>query len=113
MEADKGSGEIQGTLYFGYRVHALSDRGESGGAKVLSTMTGVVEKGLENTSFSIITKLTLILLGLYLLRIAFRFLSNYLAHKAAWYLVGDLRSRMYDKLQHLDLGFFHDKRPEI
>lgn len=109
-EADKGSGEIQGTLYFGYRVHALSDRGESGGAKVLSTMTGVVEKGLENTSFSIITKLTLILLGLYLLRIAFRFLSNYLAHKAAWYLVGDLRSRMYDKLQHLDLGFFHDKQ---
>ena len=78
--------------------------------KVLSTMTGVVEKGLENTSFSIITKLTLILLGLYLLRIAFRFLSNYLAHKAAWYLVGDLRSRMYDKLQHLDLGFFHDKQ---
>ena len=78
--------------------------------KVLSTMTGVVEKGLENTSFSIITKLTLILLGLYLLRIVFRFLSNYLAHKAAWYLVGDLRSRMYDKLQHLDLGFFHDKQ---
>lgn len=78
--------------------------------KVLSTMTGIVEKRLENTSFSIITKLTLILLGLYLLRIAFRFLSNYLAHKAAWYLVGDLRSRMYDKLQHLDLGFFHDKQ---
>lgn len=50
------------------------------------------------------------MLGLYLLRIAFRFLSNYLAHKAAWYLVGDLRSRMYDKLQHLDLGFFHDKQ---
>lgn len=78
--------------------------------KVLSTMTGVVEKGLENTSFSIIIQLTLILLGLYLLRIVFRFLSNYLAHKAAWYLVGDLRSRMYDKLQHLDLGFFHDKQ---
>lgn len=78
--------------------------------KVLSTMTGVVEKGLKNTSFSIIIQLTLILLGLYLLRIVFRFLSNYLAHKAAWYLVGDLRSRMYDKLQHLDLGFFHDKQ---
>lgn len=78
--------------------------------KVLSTMTGVVEKGMENTSFSIITQLTLILLVLYLLRILFRFLSNYLAHKAAWYLVGDLRSRMYDKLQSLDLGFFHDKQ---
>ena len=37
-------------------------------------------------------------------------MSNYLAHKAAWYLVGDLRSRMYDKLQSLDLSFFHDKQ---
>ena len=78
--------------------------------KVLSAMTGIVESGFKQTSFSVITKLTLILLGLYLLRILFRFLSNYLAHKAAWYLVGDLRSRMYDKLQSLDLGFFHDKQ---
>ena len=78
--------------------------------KVLSAMTGIVESGFEQTSFSVITTLTLILLGLYLLRILFRFLSNYLAHKAAWYLVGDLRSRMYDKLQSLDLGFFHDKQ---
>ena len=36
---------------------------------------------------------TAILLALYLLRVAFRFLSNYLAHKAAWYLVGDLRTK--------------------
>ncbi|MBQ7926116.1 MAG: ABC transporter ATP-binding protein, partial [Lachnospiraceae bacterium] len=28
----------------------------------------------------------------------------------AWHLVGDLRSRMYNKLQSLDLGFFHDKQ---
>lgn len=78
--------------------------------KVLSTMTSVVEKGLEKSSFSAIIKLTVILLGLYLLRILFRFLSNYLAHKAAWHLVGDLRDRMYNKLQHLDLSFFHDKQ---
>jgi len=51
-----------------------------------------------------------ILLGLYLLRVVFRFLSNYLAHKAAWYLVGDLRTKVYDKLERLDLGFFHDKQ---
>ena len=37
-------------------------------------------------------------------------MSSYLTHKAAWYLVGDLRSRLYDKLQSLDLGFFHDKQ---
>ena len=78
--------------------------------KVLSSMTGVVEKGVDDAALDVIMGLTIVLLVLYLLRILFRFLSNYLAHKAAWYLVGDLRSRMYDKLQSLDLGFFHDKQ---
>jgi len=78
--------------------------------KVLSSMTGVVEKGVDDSSLKVVSRLALILLALYLLRILFRFLSNYLAHKAAWYLVGDLRSRMYNKLQSLDLGFFHDKQ---
>ena len=54
--------------------------------------------------------LSLVLVGLYLLRIVFRFLSNYLAHKAAWYLVGDLRTRTYDKLEHMHMGYFHDKQ---
>ena len=78
--------------------------------KVLSSMTGVVEKGIDDTALKVVSRMALLLLALYLLRILFRFLSNYLAHKAAWYLVGDLRSRMYNKLQSLDLGFFHDKQ---
>ncbi len=78
--------------------------------KVLSSMTGIVEKGVDDDALKTIRVLALILLGLYLLRVLFRFLSNYLAHRAAWYLVGDLRSRLYDKLQSLDLGFFHDKQ---
>ena len=78
--------------------------------RVLSAMTGAVERGLDGTAFVLIERLALLLLVLYLVRIIFRFMSNYLAHKAAWYLVGDLRSRMYDKLQSLDLGFFHDKQ---
>lgn len=78
--------------------------------KVLSSMTGVVEKGVDDAALRTISGLALLLLVLYLLRILFRFLNNYLAHKAAWYLVGDLRSRLYDKLQNLDLSFFHDKQ---
>ncbi|MBO5337860.1 MAG: ABC transporter ATP-binding protein [Lachnospiraceae bacterium] len=78
--------------------------------KVLSTMTGIVSAEMENAALTTIMQLAVILLILYLFRIVFRFLSNYLAHKAAWYLVGDLRSRMYHKLQSLDLGFFHDKQ---
>ena len=78
--------------------------------KVLSAMTGVVERGVDDAALSTVMKLSLALLVLYLLRVLFRFLSSYLTHKAAWYLVGDLRSRLYDKLQSLDLGFFHDKQ---
>lgn len=78
--------------------------------KVLSSMTGVVEKGVDDKALDTIMKFALTLLLLYLLRILFRFLSNYLAHKAAWHLVGDLRIRLYNKLQSLDLGFFHDKQ---
>ncbi|MBQ4054512.1 MAG: ABC transporter ATP-binding protein [Clostridia bacterium] len=78
--------------------------------KILSSMTGVVEKGVDAAALDLIVGLAVGLLILYLLRILFRFLSNYLTHKAAWHLVGDLRSRLFDKLQSLDLGFFHDKQ---
>ena len=78
--------------------------------KLLSSMTGVVEKDVDDAALKLIMGLALGLLALYLLRILFRFLSNYLTHKAAWYLVGDLRNKLYNKLQSLDLGFFHDKQ---
>ena len=78
--------------------------------KVLSAMTGFVERGVDETTLPSVLHLAYLLLALYLLRVLFRFLSNYLAHRAAWYLVGDLRSRLYDKLQCLDLSFFHDKQ---
>ena len=78
--------------------------------KLLSEMTGIVGNRMNEASLQRISRLAILIFLLYLLRIVFRFLSNYLAHKAAWYLVGDLRDRMYCKLQSLDLGFFHDKQ---
>lgn len=78
--------------------------------KALSAMTGIVERGVDDADMRGILTLTLILIGLYLLRVLFRFLSSYLAHKAAWYLVGDLRTRTYDKLERMHLGYFHDKQ---
>ena len=78
--------------------------------KLLSKMTGIVGNGVNKEALRQIVFLAMGLLILYLLRIVFRFMNNYLAHKAAWYLVGDLRDRMYKKLQSLDLGFFHDKQ---
>ncbi len=78
--------------------------------RVLSVMTGIVSRGVTQEGLSMIGNLTLILTGLYLLRVVFRFMSNYLAHKAAWYLVGDLRTKTYDKLERMHLGYFHDKQ---
>ena len=78
--------------------------------KLLSAMTGIVEAGVDEAGLRTIGLLTAGLVALYLLRILFRYLSNFLAHKAAWYLVGDLRTRTYDKLEHMHLGYFHDKQ---
>ena len=78
--------------------------------RALSRMTGLVSAGVDESSLNQIWILTAVLVSLYLLRILFRFLSNYLAHKAAWYLVGDLRTKTYDKLEHMHLGYFHDKQ---
>lgn len=78
--------------------------------KVLSSMTAVVEQGVTEEDLARIGQMTILLLLLYLSRVVFRFLSSYLSHKAAWYLVGDLRTRVYDKLEHMHLGYFHDKQ---
>ena len=76
--------------------------------RVLSALTGIVKNGVTAEGLQQIKKLAIILIILYLSRIVFRFMSNYMAHKAAWYLVGDLRTKVYDKLAHMHLGYFHD-----
>ena len=78
--------------------------------RVLSSMTGIVSRGVTENDLPAIRNLTIILCALYALRILLRFMSNYLAHKAAWYLVGDMRTKVYDKLERMHLGFFHDKQ---
>ncbi len=78
--------------------------------RVLSKATGMISAGLTEEGLKSIHVLALILLAMYLGRVVFRFLNNYLAHKAAWELVGDLRQRLYEKLQVMDLSFFQDKQ---
>jgi ABC-type multidrug transport system fused ATPase/permease subunit len=78
--------------------------------KILSSMTAIVSQGVSKEGLDMIQRLALILVLLYLLRVLFRYLSSYLAHKAAWNLVGEMRVRLYDKLQSFHMGFFHDKQ---
>ncbi len=77
--------------------------------RLLSNLIQVVENG-EKDAGRTIGLLTLALVGIYLIRILFRYLSNYLSHKAAWNLVEDLRIRVYDRIQNLSMRFFHDKQ---
>ncbi len=78
--------------------------------RVLSALTGIVKDGVTEDGLIQIRNLAIILVILYLSRIVFRFMSNYMSHKAAWYLVGDLRTKVYDKLGRMHLGYFHDKQ---
>jgi ABC-type multidrug transport system fused ATPase/permease subunit len=76
--------------------------------RLLARMTGIVQRGV--TDFREIQILAAILLGIYLLRILFRFLGNYLPHIAAWKLVRDLRMKVYNQIQGFSLSFFHKRQ---
>ena len=78
--------------------------------KVLSSMTSVVEMGTDPDPIHTISALTMVLIALYLSRILFRYLSNQLAHVAAWNLVESLRLKVYDRIQNFSMSFFHDKQ---
>ncbi|MCL1807156.1 MAG: ABC transporter ATP-binding protein/permease [Oscillospiraceae bacterium] len=75
---------------------------------LLREMTQLLEAGTEEMGQ--IMRLALLLLGLYLLQVLFRFLNIYLAHIAAWRMVEDLRVRVYTKIQSLSMRYFHDKQ---
>ena len=76
--------------------------------RLLARMTGIVQRGI--TDMNEILVLVFALLGLYLMRILFRFMSNYLSHKAAWNLVCDLRMVVYNRIQSFSLSFFHKRQ---
>ncbi|MDR2701430.1 MAG: ABC transporter ATP-binding protein/permease [Spirochaetaceae bacterium] len=76
--------------------------------RLLARMTGIVQRGV--TDFREIRILAAILLGIYLLRILFRFFGNYLPHIAAWKLVRDLRMKVYNQIQGFSLSFFHKRQ---
>ncbi|MGE5598680.1 MAG: ABC transporter ATP-binding protein [Bacteroidota bacterium] len=57
-----------------------------------------------------ISRLGLVLLGLYLIRMGCQFVTRYFSHVGGWRLVARMRSLTYDHLQKLSLRFFQDKQ---
>ena len=78
--------------------------------RVLTRMIAIVSSNMAPGDMSLIMRLTFILLAIYVLRVLFRYLSNFMAHKAAWNLVQDMRQRVYDHIQSFSMGYFHSKQ---
>jgi ABC-type multidrug transport system fused ATPase/permease subunit len=79
--------------------------------RILTEITRLVSaRPMAEDTPAAIARFTAALLLLYLLRILFRYLSNFMAHKAAWQLVQDLRLRVYDHIQSFSMGFFHERQ---
>jgi len=78
--------------------------------RLLATMTGYLADGVTNEELTLIFHLALYLLLMYAVKILFRFLSNYILHKAAWNAVQDVRMNVYNHIQSLSIGFFFDKQ---
>ena len=73
---------------------------------LMSEMIDMVSRGLDADGLRRVFTLTVILLALYLVRIVLRYLSSFLAHKAAWKLVQELRLKVYGKLQSLSMDYY-------
>jgi ATP-binding cassette, subfamily B, bacterial len=78
--------------------------------RIMAGMTGLVAAGMTRENFITVLWMAGGLLGLYLTRILFRFLSNYCSHRAAWRLVLELRIKVYNAIQSFSMDYFHNKQ---
>jgi ATP-binding cassette, subfamily B, bacterial len=84
---------------------------ESGMALAVPWLGGQLAEGLLADAASTVTgKLLLALLGLFALQALLKFGNSYLLSRSAEQILADLRIRLYDHLQALPLGFYHQRR---
>jgi ATP-binding cassette subfamily B protein len=74
--------------------------------RVQMLMVAKMEGGVDAAALSEIARLAVILIVLFLVRVVFRFMSNMLAHKAAWTTVELVRVKLYAKMQSFDVEYF-------
>ena len=78
--------------------------------RIMASMTGLVAAGISDENLITIFRMAAILLGLFLIRILFRFISSYCSHRAAWRLVLELRMKVYNAIQSFSMDYFHNKQ---
>lgn len=70
------------------------------GPWLVKQMVAIVSSpGLAQSDMLQITRLALLALGVYLLRILFQYLRSYMAHIAGWGVVADVRLSLYEHVQ--------------
>lgn len=74
---------------------------------MISSVTG---PNGNQISSSLITRLALLALAVYIARFGLQFLRSYLAHVAGWGVVADARKLIYEHMQRLSLQFYEDKQ---
>ena len=58
----------------------------------------------------VITRLTFLLIGVYVVRVGFSYCNRYYSHVAGWNVVSDVRHRLYVHLQKLSLRYHEDQQ---
>jgi len=64
----------------------------------------------DSSALNSIPSLAALLVGVFILRAIFRYLTSYLAHIMAWSLVGDARVALYTHLQRLSARYYADRQ---
>jgi len=77
---------------------------------VKTLVATVTDPGATLAAMNLVTKLTLIVLAVYLARAVLQFLRSYMAHVAGWGVVADVRKYVYEHMQRLSLRFYEDKQ---
>jgi len=81
------------------------------GPWVVRELIGLVSaKSPDPQALRTITRLTILLLVLYLGQAGLQFLRSYMTHIAGWGVVADARRDIYQHLQRLSLGFYEDQQ---
>ncbi|OQB13904.1 MAG: putative ABC transporter ATP-binding protein [Firmicutes bacterium ADurb.Bin193] len=77
--------------------------------QIIRRLIGLIAYGDTDTAKKAFTYAA-ILFGVYCVEWFFTYTKSYYSHVAAWRYVSDLRVRIYDHLQNLSLGYYHDKQ---
>ncbi len=77
---------------------------------IIKTLIEQVTAGQGTQIARLITTLSLLGLGIFILRGVLQFLRSYMAHIAGWGVVADLRTHLYEHMQRLSLRFYEDKQ---